>query len=87
MSQKEELISRLKSKPRDFELRELERLFGYCGCKKSNAGKTSGSAIRYTYVNGNVKRVFTLHKPHPEKTLKKYVLEAAILFLSEIEEI
>ena len=84
MSQKDTLVSRLLARPRDFELRELEKLLGLCGCTKSNAGRTSGSAIRYTYVRGNVKRVFSIHRPHPENTLKRYVLDGAIEFLKDI---
>ena len=87
MSQKEYLIKRLKSTPKDFELRELEKLFGLCGCMKSNAGKTSGSAVKYIYASGKKKRIFSLHKPHPGNVLKKYVLEGAIAFLTDIGEI
>ena len=87
MSQKEDLIARLKSKPRDFEIRELEKLLRLCGCEKSNAGRTSGSAVKYTYVRAGVKRVFMFRKPHPENVLKKYIIEGAIEFLSDIGEI
>ena len=87
MSQKDDLIRRLKSRPKDFELRELERLLGLCNCQKSNAGRTSGSAVKYTYVKDGKKSVFSFHKPHPENTVKRYVVDTAIAFLKEIGEI
>ena len=87
MSQKDDLIQRLKNRPKDFELRELERLLGLCNCQKSNAGKTSGSAVKFTHVTDRKKSVFSFHKPHPENTVKRYILDAVIDFLKEIGEI
>ena len=85
MSQKDELIRRLKSKPKDFEIRELDRLMSLCNCEKSNSGKTSGSAIKYYHMPD--KRVFVCHSPHPQKTLKRYVIDNVIAFLEEEKEI
>lgn len=87
MSQKDDLIQRLMSRPRDFELRELERLLGLCNCQKSNAGRTSGPAMKFTHVADGKKSVFSFHKPHPESTEKRYIMDAAIDFLKEIGEI
>ena len=74
MSQKEKLIERLCSLPKDFTVDEMTSLLGHCGYKQHNAGKTSGS--RVTFVNEN--DVIKLHKPHPEKVFKRYALEQVI---------
>ena len=84
MAQKDDLLRRLLSRPRDFELRELETLLISFECTKSNAGRTSGSAIKFVYVNGDVKRVFSVHRPHPGNTLKQYILDEAVKFLTDI---
>lgn len=87
MSQKDDLIQRLMSRPKDFELRELERLMSLCNCKKSNAGRTSGSAMKYTHAADGKMSVFSFHRPHPENIIKRYIIDAAIDFLKEIGEI
>jgi len=43
--QKEKLIKRLKTKPRDFTFDEAETLLGYLTYSRSNKGKTSGSRV------------------------------------------
>ena len=45
MGQKEKLIQRLKSRPKDFTFQEAETLLGYLDYKRSNKGKTSGSRV------------------------------------------
>ena len=45
MGQKEKLIKRLKTKPRDFTFDEAETLLGYLTYSRSNKGKTSGSRV------------------------------------------
>lgn len=47
MGQKEKLIARLKSRPHDFTLEEMERLLGFLGFVRANKGKTSGSRARF----------------------------------------
>lgn len=85
MSQKDDLVARLKSCPADFTIRELDSLMNKCHCEKGNRGKSSGSAIEYVHLP--TKRFFTCHSPHPQKELKRYVLKNAITFLQEIGEI
>ena len=68
MGKKEKLISRLKSKPKDFTFDEADALLTSLGMKKSNKGKTSGSRVEYELDGVKVR----LHKPHPQKELKKY---------------
>ena len=45
MGQKDKLIKKLKSKPRDFTFEEAEVLLNYLNFQKSNKGKTSGSRV------------------------------------------
>ena len=68
MSKKDKLITRLKSKPKDFEFNEAKTLLELCGYVMSNSGKTSGSRVCFTLG----KKVFRMHKPHPRKELLEY---------------
>ena len=83
MSQKEKLIKRLKSQPKDFTVDELEQLLKYFGYKKSNSGTTSGSRLRFTKENG--KTIF-LHRPHPGNILKAYAIKQVIEILDREEQ-
>ena len=47
MGQKEKLIERLKSKPRDFTFDDAETLLGFFSYHRSNKGKTSGSRVMF----------------------------------------
>lgn len=85
MSQKENLIERLKGRPKDFTIDELISLMTRCGCEKMNRGKTSGSAI--AFVHSKTGRKMNIHSPHPNKELKMYVVDKAIEFLKEVNEI
>ena len=79
MSKKEKAIARLKSKPRDFEFNEavtLMKLFGY---SLSTTGKTSGSRVYFT----KGKKIFYMHKPHPQKELHAYQVNAIIKELEQ----
>ncbi|MCL2216931.1 MAG: type II toxin-antitoxin system HicA family toxin [Defluviitaleaceae bacterium] len=77
MGKKEKLISRLKSKPRDFTFDEMEALLLSLGFKKCKAGKTSGSRVRY--IRNGV--LVLLHKPHPGNILKPYQIREALSVL------
>ncbi len=77
MGTKEKLIERVKQLPSDFTWNELVRLFSIFGYELSNKGKTSGS--RVIFRNGE--SCYIAHKPHPEKTIKKYVLIQVIEFM------
>lgn len=80
MSQKEKLIQRLLSKPKDFTFEELIALMGYLGYSLDNAGRTSGSRVSFKNGDGNYLK---LHKPHPRNTLLKYQVEDVIQNLKE----
>ena len=85
MSQKDDLIARLKSKPKDFTILELDSLMSKYGCRKNNRGKTSGSAI--SYIHEGTKRIIKFHSPHPQKELKRYMIDLVLEFLEQICEL
>ncbi len=76
MGQKEKLIARLKSNPRDFTFDEAESLLGYMTYRKCNKGKTSGSRVMFTSDQHQTK--ILLHKPHPGKELLQYQIKQLI---------
>ena len=80
MDRKQKLIARLLQMPRDFTADEMQTLLEWKGFEIDNAGKTSGSAIRFIDKDGNIIRY---HKPHPSNVLKRYVLEKVIQVLRE----
>ena len=69
MGQKEKLIARLKSKPKDFTFEDAETLLGYFEYHRSNKGRTSGSRVMFV---SDEKAPILLHKPHPRKELLAY---------------
>jgi hypothetical protein len=79
MSKKEKLISRLKTRSKDFTFEEMETLLFSLGFVRSKTGKTGGSRVRYVR-NGNP---LYLHKPHPSNILKPYQVRNVINVLSK----
>ncbi len=82
MGQKEKLIERLKSKPKDFTFEDAETLLKYFDYFRSNKGKTSGSRIMF--VNDDRGSIL-LHRPHPQKELKMYQIKQLIEILEQEE--
>lgn len=80
MGQKEKLIRRLKSKPKDFTFDDAETLLNYLSYSRSNKGKTSGSRIIFISENHGA---ILLHKPHPRKELKAYQIKQLIEILEQ----
>ena len=78
MGQKEKLIKRLKSKPRDFTFDDAETLLGYFHLVRFNKGRTSGSRVIFS---GGDHGDFLLHKPHPRKELKPYQVKELLEYL------
>ena len=72
MGQKEKLIERLRSKPRDFTFDEAETLLGYLSYRRSDKGRTSGS--RVAFVSDDHAPIL-LHRPHPRKELLEYQIK------------
>ena len=80
MRQKEKLIQRLKSYPKDFTFDEAETLLTYFNYLRSNKGKTSGS--RVMFISDEHPDIL-LHKPHPQKELKAYQVKQLIEILEQ----
>ena len=80
MSQKEKLIRRLKTKPKDFTFNEISVLLGYFFFYCFNKGKTSGSRI--IFVSKEHPSI-TLHKPHSRKELLTYQIKQIIEMLEQ----
>ncbi len=66
----EKLEQRFKSKPKDFTFSELTRLLNWYGYTEAQ-----GSGSRVVFVNEKLRHKIKLHKPHPEKILKRYQLD------------
>ena len=79
MGKKEKLITRLKSKPKDFTFDEAKNILEFLGYFMHNSGKTSGSRVCFS----RGKKVFRLHKPHPRKELLHYQIRELIDELKE----
>ena len=79
MSKKDKLINKLKSRTKSFTYDEAESLLESLGFIKSNKGKTSGSKI--TFVHGKIK--ISLHKPHPQKEIKIYLINDLLIQLTK----
>lgn len=80
MGQKEKLIRRLKSKPRDFTFDEAETLLGYLSYRRSDKGKTSGPRVAFV-SDGHAP--ILLHKPHPRKELLEYQVKQLLDMLEQ----
>ena len=80
MGQKEKLIQRLKTKPKNFTFDDAEALLKYLDYVCSSKGRTSGSRIIFSSEkHGNI----LLHKPHPQKELKTYQIKQLIEILEQ----
>ena len=81
MGQKEKLIAKLMSHPKNFTFDDAESLLGYFTYYRSNKGKTSGSRVIFT--SDLYKTKILLHKPHPSKELLEYQVKQLIDNLRE----
>jgi len=75
MTQIDKLRKRFLSKPTDFKLDELRALLCGLGYKEHNAGKTSGSRVRFIHQQHSD---IMIHKPHPRPELKTYQIRQII---------
>lgn len=80
MGQKEKLIQRLKSRPKDFTFEEAESLLRYFSYERSDKGRTSGS--RVMFVSAEHPPIL-MHKPHPQKELLSYQVKQLLELLSQ----
>ena len=80
MGQKEKLIARLLSQPKDFTFSDMETLLGYFEYKRNDKGRTSGS--RVMFINDKYASI-VLHKPHQRKELLDYQVKQVIEVLKQ----
>ena len=80
MGQKEKLIRKLKSKPKDMTFEEAESLLKYFAYTRSEKGRTSGSRVMFT---SNEHAPILLHKPHPRKELLAYQVKQLVEILEQ----
>ena len=78
MGTKEKLIRRLKCLPADFTFDEAARLLSLFGYVQSNKGTTSGSRVLFSKAS---KRPVMLHRPHPQKEMKRYAIRQLLMEL------
>lgn len=82
MSRKTKLIERILALPRDFTWDEGCALMKACGFQLVNR---RGSMRMFVHLETRLK--VGVHEPHPEKTLKRYALEALIDGLRIVGEV
>ena len=80
MGQKEKLIRKLKSKPKDMTFEEAETLLKYLAYTRSDKGRTSGSRVIFT---SDEHAPILLHKPHPRKELLAYQVKQLVEILEQ----
>ena len=80
MTRKEKLIKRLLARPKDFSWDEMRKLLAALSFEEVKTGKTSGSRRRFINSSGII---ISLHKPHPQNTLKMYQIEQLINILNQ----
>lgn len=78
MSKASKLVSRLKSRPKDFTYSEVKTLLHGIGFDEIHKGKTSGSRVMFQRKSDKVS--ILLHKPHPGEIIKLYVIDQLIEF-------
>ena len=73
MSKRQKLIERFLVIPNDFTYDELVQVLKLFGYMEDKSGKTSGSAVRFIRENSFSQICF--HKPHPQKIIKRCILQ------------
>ncbi|MCD4717859.1 MAG: type II toxin-antitoxin system HicA family toxin [Desulfobacterales bacterium] len=71
MGRKEKLLAMLQQRPKDFTWEELTSLLNSLGYVQRKRGKTGGSRRRFVHTSAPT---ITLHKPHPTRIVKMYVI-------------
>lgn len=71
MNKKRKLLQKFLSESKNVSFDETVTLLKYLDFDLENKGRASGSRVQFT--DGNVK--IDLHKPHPNKYLKRYQIE------------
>lgn len=85
MGKKEKLIERLRRLPKDFTYMEALSLLTALGFVEDNKGSTSGSRVQFR--KEGVEQTLLMHKPHPQKELKPYVVKQLLEYLINHKQI
>lgn len=84
MGQIDKLRIRFQAKPSDFTWNELVKILISLGYKETQAGKTSGSRVRFLHSQF---APISLHKPHPSSVLKAYQINQLLNLLQERKQL
>lgn len=71
MSQIDKLVKRFLSKPKDFTFEELTTLLNHFGYRLDK----SGNGSRVKFISDVDADVISIHKPHPDNTVKPYIIK------------
>ena len=74
MSRKDKLLEKLLQKPKDFTFDEMVSLLSYLGYGLKQGG--TGSGVKFIKDGSN--EVINFHRPHPNGTLKRYILDQVL---------
>jgi len=78
MSKNKKLITRFKTRPKDFAWDELTSMLNYLGFVT-----IQGSGSRVKFYHDKHDCLIYLHKPHPSKVLKEYMVKAILSTLEQ----
>ncbi len=71
MSKLQKMIKRIKQQPTDYTFEEVCTLLKALGFAIDNKGKSSGSRVMFEKEG----LCIYIHKPHPQKEIKRYQLK------------
>lgn len=82
MAKTDKLLTKLKKKPppTDFTWQQLTTLLCSYGCEV-----IKGSGSRRKFFHPASKRILSLHEPHPDPVLKRYMIDDALEFIENIK--
>ena len=80
VARKDKLVTRFRTRPRDFTWQELVRLLKGVGYTEVGTGRSAGSRRRFIHSDAPA---ISLHKPHPGRIVKVYVVDDILRLLTE----
>ena len=80
MARRDKLIRRFRDRPRDFTWQELVRLLEGAGYAEVGTGRSGGSRRRFVHPDAPA---ISLHKPHPGRIVKMYVIDDVLRLLTD----
>ena len=80
MARQEKLVRRFRGRPSDFAWQELVRLLEGLGYSEARTGSSGGSRRRFVHPDAPA---ISLHEPHPNSIVKRYVIDELLRLLTE----